>query len=213
MKAKAFKELCIRFSIGSLPNSDTNSHADPDVSKGIIGLAYQQLVAEIYKSAVNTRDYSEFESFMKSYTITPILDKQRNDWYITLPCKLLILPNLSGVRRISPSAYDTVTRFNPIDENDKGTIEDCEIYKIDKNILYYLEGQTIRFLKFNPLFQSLFVNVLISFDEFEDDDEIGIPADHSFDILKNIVMMLTGQPQEKKTVTGESVQFNQGGKK
>jgi hypothetical protein len=195
---------------GTLP-SDLKLRYSGAVIKNIFYLAYSEIIFDIYKGAQTSKDYGHLDNYVTVYAgtkdgIIVQKDELRGDYFFKLPCTVIPLPENNGIRAISPIG-DADRRFDYVDNITENFYINLEASKLSYEPMWYLEGSNVRFKNYDPDMKELLVKILKPVSEFEDDDELGIPAEHSLDVFNMIVSILRKQPPEKKANNGTSKQI------
>jgi hypothetical protein len=208
MTVKAWRELVQNYSSGGMMPSDLRGRYSSGVIKGIFDLVYEEIVYEIFKHSDFVSDYGELDSYVMTYEgeedgIFVKKSSTRGAYYFDLPHPIIQLPQGQGIRSIS-SLKDPSYKFNYLEQLLAPYRSKLEISKISLDPVYYIEKNKVWLLNYNPIVKDLLVKLLAPISAFDEDDELGIPANHAKDIFTMITDLLRKQLPEKKSPTAET---------
>lgn len=153
----------------------------------------------------DSRDISGY--FYATYTVTPQMDTARQQYYITLPQKLVALPNEKGLPYIGSIQEDN--QFIPVGQSNMFAMKDY--MKFTKWVYYQIEGMRVYFKNLSAdlglLLTGTGVLVKMVVDAYEvgDDDELPVPAGMEKEFVDGVVDFFLG----KKRLQQDTVENNQ----
>ena len=206
MTKEQFAEVVRKVCSGGEDNSDLKKRYSDNVINALTTLSYSQVIFSTYKNAAKNNDYSQFNSFLKTYKVDVEYDSDTEEYYCTLPVQIIQLPDDAGIRSITPTKDKS---YNFVYSGDGTTYSSQEIRSILTKPVYEVEGNTIRFEKdkFSKQYNELLLKLIPSLEAFDDNEEIGIPAENSFDIFNYIKETMQKMLPVKNTIDDTTKQI------
>lgn len=159
------------------------------VEKALTGII-NQVLFDLFRTNNSALDY-----FAKGYSVNVSHDTAGDLYYITLPKNVVQLPNNSGVRMVTPrKGQDYSIPIVPAQAQD--TIEGLEVGLIDNKAYGFIEQNKVYFRNFDKSMTSLYVKIIIPFEEYADTDEVMIPGERLPQILDYCHGFLLNVPPE-----------------
>jgi hypothetical protein len=207
MTKDQFSELLTRVCSGGILNSDLAKRFDKGMIKGLCNLAYQQIIAELYKSAYKTANFSQFTQFTKPYKEPVLFDDFTEEYYCRIPVVIIQLPNDAAIRSISSTKDKNYTMVHE-DISQGASYSTQFIRKVLTKPVFYVQGDRIVWEKdkWNKNFKDVLIKLIPDLSVYDDDDEIGIPAEDSFDTFTIIKKIVGEMPASKPTIDNTTKQ-------
>ncbi len=206
MTKSQFIELVRRYMSGGNLNDDLAQRYGEGVISKLIELAYNEMVYLSFKNAYNTKDYSPLDIYTKSYNIDVSYNNDRKHYYSTLPVSVINLPDNNGIQKITYLEDDT-TEFKYLPALYSSAFSKLEASKLTDAVYYKIEGDKIIYKNLDNAIIKVLIYLIVPFDEFEDDENISLPAENAMYMFNIIQDMLKKELPEKLTIDQTSKQI------
>jgi hypothetical protein len=175
--------------------------AEQEVS-GFLTIAYNAVMYALCLNAISNDDFSQLDQYTHAYPKVKIrFDQERDEFFSDIPAAIVHLPKNRGIRRISPMK-DASSAFIPRDNGNEDMLVGLEGVNVDPRPRYYIEGKQVRyprkFMVEEMAKAGVLMRLIIQFDEFDEDDELPLPAGKGIEIVQEVIQMLIGKSDPKK---------------
>ncbi len=172
-------------------------------------------IGQVYNSALVatfTRNLTDFTPYIKEYQSVAIAqDATTETYYSTLPAPIVVLPRRagSGIMRIS-GLTSTSIEFVPMTNGDLQTIDGLEVDDVDDVIGYVFKNGRIEYQGMTVAVAAgtVKMELVIPFEEYDDDDYVQIPTGSNELIIKGVVELLIGTPDSDRLNNGNTANRN-----
>jgi hypothetical protein len=192
-----FIEL-VRRRLTGLIGVDQLSKFAPQIVEKHIGNVYDNVLFEISNKGTQTID-----SYSKVFKAVPVLyDSDRNLYYSELPAMIAPLSYVAdGVVHVS-TPQNKGFEFVPIKDEQISLIYDLEVSLVDDVIPYTVvinddSKLIIEYSGTNSIdsISDVTMKLVISFESYNDNDQVRIPNGQAENIIKEVINILTGTPK------------------
>jgi hypothetical protein len=208
MNKGSWTELIISHVAGGAVPSDLDSRYHPLTIGKLFDVVYESLIYQVSANQIMYRDYGQLDAYTKAFKDVPILhDADRDEYYSIIPSPIINLPLNRGIRLISPM-QDQKNRFWYSENNSVDVWSELESQQVMGYVSFYVEGDRVYYREMKDQFLNfglLFKNV-VPLSEFDDEDELGIPAQKSMEIFAMITEMLMKRKNEDSVEDNNSTQ-------
>ena len=187
----------------------------PEIVKVHFGNVYGRLLYDLWLNAKRFSDYSQMDALCKTYEVD-LLGESNRKAYAILPFAPVQLPDGAGIRQVCDHD-DNSNVLAPIDstanvvfqELDVDTMDDTHTYRVEMNNLSTGAGEASHKLVIERLpitagsIESLDVLMVVPFSEYDDYDDIAIPAEQGDLLVRQVIELLSGK--KKPDTTTDSV--------
>lgn len=170
-----------------------------------LGKYHPLLIEQYTEMAFNThffmifkQDLSNYDRFCKTYkNIAVEYDSATDEYYCTLPIRVPQLPDVQeGVRRINP--MKSISRkFIPLKKDSWEGWSELEAGKVDTSIGYCLDTTRVLWEN-NPGVDDVKMDIVRPFSEYEDTEDIPIPAGADVQIVDIVRKLMATTPNHDK---------------
>lgn len=209
MNKREYVALCIDYFSGGASPADLRGRYDERIMERYFEMFYLDTIYNIHRNAVVYSDYAQFDAYAKPYENVPILfNENRNEYYSVLPATPVSLPKNRGIRQISPMQSQEY-KFWPAKNNDADVRTALEGQSVIGYTSYYRESGNVFYRALNEIYidKGLLFKLIVPLSEFDDSENIEIPAMNTSQIFQAIVDLMRGRPAEKKTNNDSSKQI------
>lgn len=207
MTREQFTSLIIDYLAGGICPADLRGRYHPQIIDKYVEMAYGDILYGVNANAVNFRDFGQLDSYTKAYKNVQVAhDSDRDEFYSILPATTVELPKNRGIRLISPM-QDQKSKFWYSENNTADVFEELEVGTIVNKTRYYVEGNKVYYRNYDENITDLLFKLVVPFSEFDDDEEVPIPAQQSTQVFNMIVTLLRQKPPEKQTNDNTSKQI------
>ncbi len=185
--------------------ADVRGKYHPQIIEKYIEAAYNDLIYQVATASMNPKekqvDWSQLDAFAQIFrNITVDDDADRGLKYSVLPFPPVKLPEEVGIRLISPED-DPSNPFAHVDNNSQSIFATLDVGIIDTVPSYSVEkvtGNEYRVYYDVNIGSTTEVTMLLilPFSQFDDYDEVLMPAGKDLSIIDTIVERLREKPQE-----------------
>jgi len=151
--------------------------------------------------AGDNRDISGY--FYATYTVKPVFDDVRAQYYLVLPQKLVALPNEKGLPYVGSIQEDN--QFIPIGQSNMYAMKDY--MRFTKWVYYQIEGTRIYFKNLSPDLglllsnQGVLVKMVVDAYDLNDNDELPVPAGMEKEFVDGVVDFFLGKKRLQQDLT------------
>lgn len=191
-------ELIISDVAGGAIPSDLDSRYHPLVIEKYIDLVYSGILNQVSMNSIIYRDWGQLDQYCKAYkNVSCSKDYDRMEWYSELPAKIIELTKNRGIRLISPM-QNQADKFKYRDNSSEDVWSALESQNVVGYTNFYREGGRVFYGNFKEDYatEGLLFKLLVPMSEFDDDDEIGLPAAKSLEFVGMVRDMLLRRPPE-----------------
>jgi len=199
MTKRNYIDLIIDWLAGGDAPADIKGKYHPEIISKHIETIYNAIIFEDSMARIHKKQYSNLDSYTKTYYVDLELDEIRDEYYFTLPGDIIQLPDNRGIRKIclkQDQAYSFIYRSN----NTVDIYSELEASMVHDRPRYYLENVKVYIdeeLREEIVEEGLLAKLVVSFNEFEDTDELPVPAGKDNMIFDMIVEKLRKKPKEE----------------
>lgn len=135
--------------------------------------------------------------FYATYIVNPVLDDTRKAYYLTLPQKLVALPNEKGLPYIGSIQEDN--QFIPVGQSNVFAMKDY--MRFTRWVYYQVEGQKVWFKNLSPDLgyllakEGVLIKMVVDAYEVGDNDELPVPAGLEKEFVDGVVDFFMGKKQ------------------
>lgn len=150
-------------------------------------------------SAIIRQNPQGLDRYTRKYECSIEQDATTESYYISLPEGTVQVPEIgNGIRNIS-AKKDTTIEFIPMSFTMAQTMKHLDVEYVNDKIGYFIKNNRIEFYNNFPeeLYddsESLFVDAVLGFDYWDDDDNIDLPMGSAESIVGLAVQFLEGTP-------------------
>ena len=189
---------------GGATPADMDSRLHPLIVSELFSMVYSEVIYGIYTNAMTYRDFGQLDAYVKTYTVDVSKDSDRNEFYSVLPASILNLPHDRGIKLISPlkSQKDS---FKQITLDSADMWNELEAGVLASFNTFYREGTKIFYGgNYDENITKVLMKLLVPFSEFDDDEELGIPAQMSAKVFAMVKELLEKRAPEKVSNNNDS---------
>lgn len=198
MTKRAWVELIQSHLAGGAVPADLESRLHPLIIEKYFDVVYSGLLYQVSANAIMFRDWSQLDAYCKAYKNVAISkDSARNEYYSILPASIIELPENRGIRLISPM-QDQKNKFTYSTNNAEDVWSELDHEMVTNDTSFYREGGNVYYRKLDTacITPGLLFKLIVPLNEFDDDEEIGIPGQQSAQVFSMITDMLLRRPPE-----------------
>jgi hypothetical protein len=185
-----------------LEGGDPSDDSQLDIRE--VGLAVQQVRNEIIsakiENAINKGRLTLDGAYLTVFNNIPIqYDSNRDVFYSDIPFQYASLPHDMGVYRVA-LMQDRFNDFVRIPSGGAFMFNSMETFRETNHKLYELKGSRIEYLDVTLKNKEVLIEGVALVEDFEEDNDIGIPADIQAMVVARSVELLSTQkqiPQDK----------------
>lgn len=184
--------------------ADVRGRYHPQMISKFIEAAYNDLIYQVATSALNPKekqvDFFQLDAFAKIHRdIVVSDDADRSLKYSVLPFAPVKLPEELGIRMICPED-DPTNPFAHVDNNsqavfaalDVGAVDDVPTWSLEK-----MAGNEYRvYYPDDVVTTEVTMLLILPFSQYDDYDEVPMPAGKDLSIVDTVVERLREKPQE-----------------
>lgn len=162
--------------------AEKKDYLHPDVLNVFISDAITDVYWAIFK-----QNPTELDFYGRNFNSVVIkCDTISNTYYCDLPKPVIQFPNGEGVRQVGELRGRL--KFSRTDLNKGSLMGDMLIGKMKKDVGFILTNNRIEFVDFDEYVgvNEVFLNIVIPFSEYEDEDWISLPAGKELDIINMV---------------------------
>ena len=154
-----------------------------------IDVAWTQILRDIFQKAPSNLDF-----YVKRFDNVAISQNQTTkEYYAMLPAPIIQSIGISdGVRRVLRTVGREID-FVPVTSAMMDVFSDLDVYHVMDSIPYEVRKDKIVFLS-NPEMDSVNMDLVIPFTEWEDDDIFPLPAGEALGIVGMVVEVMSNTP-------------------
>lgn len=158
-------------------------------------IAFADTVEQLYRQAIQFHDWAHVDPLTKTFmNVAATKDTTRNEYVVTLPAKVLQLPEAGGVRAVWIGGTKNLHLIH-IPNNAEGVYE--EIEKFDGRGFvedtYYIEGETIRIpcLPKNDI-DEVNMSLIRSLSSYDEDEEMPTVFGKDGVVFRMVIQLMAG---------------------
>lgn len=174
MKKQALIELVRNELTGGSPQAENMQKFHVADIEMKCSLAYDRIMLEVYQASKIKKDFSVFDSVSKPYIYDVEKDETRDEYYIDIPVSFVSIPNYIAIRQMS-NPKNRKDTYSYMPQNMIVNVTNSSVNKVSDHIHYYLESQRAYFFRLPEGVKQVMVQIVQSFTEYEDTDEIPVP--------------------------------------
>lgn len=183
---------------------DVRGRYHPAIIENFIELAYNDLIYQVAAAAINPKDksvdFSQLDAFAQIFrNITVEDDADRSLKYSVLPFPPVKLPEELGIRMICPED-DPTNPFAHVDNNSQAVFATLDVGSVDSVPTYSLEkmsGNEYRvYYENSGTTTEVTMLLILPFIQFDDYDQLPMPAGKDMSIYDAVVERLRQKPPE-----------------
>lgn len=164
-----------------------------------------QYIAAQVERAFNTilifsfrNDYSNFDLYSKRYSGIEVTQDSEDTWYSDVPVRLIQLPDTAeSVRRITASKDQKTIIFVSVPKDSWSTFNLLDVSKVSAYIPYSVTNGRVEYARKPPV-ESVSMDLVRAFMDYDDNEEIPVPAGHEQEFEQLIETFLQGTPPPNK---------------
>lgn len=177
-------------------HSTSQTKFDERIVWKMVDIARDYLITRAYWNARKDSSYTLNDEFISSLSATVKKDEERNLFYLSLPARIVSLPDDRGLVQVLPKKNENI-QFVRIKAGSNAVYANLEAGQIGGKTGYWLEGQKIWFKNLPPQFGSveLLIKLILGADYFDIDDVLPIPSDYQAELLQLVLQFISGEKQ------------------
>jgi len=184
--------------------ADVRGRYHPQMISKFLEAAYNDLIYQVVEAAIDRKnnkvDFTVVDAFAKIHrNIAVSDDADRSLKYSILPFAPLKLPEDRGIRMICPED-DPTNPFAPVDNNSQAVFAALDVGVVDDVPTYFLEkmvGNEYRvYYPDDVVTTKVTMLLILPLSEYDDYDDIPMPAGKDLSIVDTVVERLREKPQE-----------------
>ncbi len=201
MRKIQLTEMIVDYLAGGDAPSDVRGRYHGAMIDQYVNIAYNDLIYNVYVEGQEIGDYSQLDSFARAFrAITVSDDGDRDLKYAILPFPPVQLPDNMGIRLICPND-DPTTAFAYLDNNSVAVFSALEVSSVDDLPGFWIEkmdDNEYRVYFDNPgdVLASIMAKLILPLGQYDDFDEVPMPAGKDMHICDLIVKRLREKPME-----------------
>ncbi len=187
------KEQYIEIVKGILTSADPNPDVEEKYHEArielFISMAFNDIIYQVF-----ARNLDETDLYVRTYTVDVEFDTIYGQYFADLPARVLQLPRNMGIHKISPVRENW--SFVPINQLSEEVFNELEVNNHCTEPSYFYTPKRVFFQNYdwkNRHIKKLRLDIVIPFEEYDDKDEIVIPAGKESTILGFVTQMLGQQ--------------------
>lgn len=190
-----------------LEGGDPSDDSQLDIRE--VGLAVQQVRNEIIsikiENAINKGRLTLDGAYLTLFpNISIQYDSDRDVYYSDIPFQYASLPHDMGIYRVA-LMQDRFNDFIRIPSGGAFMFNSMETLRESNDKLYELKGSRIEYIDVNLDNKKVLIEAVALVDDFEEDDDIGMPADIQASVVSRVVELLSIQKQTPQDKVNDNV--------
>jgi len=187
--------------------ADRKKGFHPEIIKGVIELAFNQVIFDLYMSGASKNDYSQLDAYIHPYYNVPVLcNEETDEYYSELPAAVIQLPMSRGIHSIS-LMKDRKVSFMFRANGESEIYENISGYSETNTIpTYEVQNWHVRYSRMTKEIakEGVLMRLIPCFREWGDKDIIPAPSSKSMDIVQAVENMLNAKWLEQNSPTGRT---------
>lgn len=206
MKKIEIIELIQRNLAGGDVPADIQGDYDEEIITLYIAMAYNKIFFELVRASYNIADSTPLDKFTKAFIIEQDdikKDTIRKKFYIELPIPSANVPWNEAIRYCGPADEESAGYIwrSPAASPVMGGLE---IETVEQGIRYMIENQRVYFYLMDSEPEAIMIKMLMSWEAWDDLDDIGIPAGTDSQLFNIVVSQIQGADNRDDVVTNQN---------